>query len=62
MNWTKDFRKAVVEWDQVNWSRAIDFWNIESLCGEEPFRAMDLGARSDGLSILLAQSTSSARI
>ena len=44
-----------MEWDTVNWSRAVSFWNLE-----DKVRAfgtpecLDIGARGGGLSLLLA--------
>lgn len=59
MEWTKEFRRDVVEWDTVNWSRAIDFWNVDGLLAAGASRVLDLGARGGGLSLLFAQRAAS---
>ncbi len=53
--WPADFRRAVVEWDTVNWSRAIDFWSIETRIDDRPVRILEVGARGGGLSLMFAK-------
>ncbi|MGO5115138.1 class I SAM-dependent methyltransferase [Candidatus Avoscillospira sp. LCP25S3_F1] len=46
---------AAVEWDVINWSRAVRFWDIESkLKGIQKPLCLDIGARDGGLSLLFA--------
>lgn len=52
MKWTKALQKDVLEWDTVNWGRAVDFWHLESICKKGPLRVLDVGARRGGLSLL----------
>ncbi len=52
MKWTKEFQQDVLEWDTVNWRRAVDFWDVASICQGKSLRVLDVGARSGGLSLL----------
>lgn len=51
----KNLRKDVIEWDEVTWGRAVDFWNAEGLRPpEDGGLVLDLGSRGGGLSLLFA--------
>lgn len=54
MKWEKELQKDVIEWDVVNWSRAVSFWPLDELAGKS-LRVLELGARRGGLSLLFAQ-------
>lgn len=52
---TKETYRDILEWDVMNWSRAIDFWEKTSNHIAPLSRlALDLGARNGGLSLYWA--------
>lgn len=48
-----DLLHDVIEWDVVNWSRALDFWRRNASL-PPPLSCLELGARRGGLSLWLA--------
>jgi SAM-dependent methyltransferase len=46
--------RDVIEWDVVNWSRALRFWNDSGALSGGPKLCLELGARRGGLSLWLA--------
>ena len=55
MNWTRDLERDILEWDTVNWRRAVHFWDAGSICDRASLRVLDVGARGGGLSLLFGQ-------
>ena len=49
----------IFEWDVVNWSRAADFWMQNSELNLKKSKALEIGARGGGLSVLLAENCQS---
>jgi SAM-dependent methyltransferase len=45
--------RDIVEWDVVNWSRALPFWQSQ-VVNDRPLECLELGARRGGLSLWLA--------
>ncbi len=48
--------KDIVEWDVLNWSKAIDFWSDEIDIKTNHLTCLELGGRKGGLSLWLAMS------
>ena len=46
--------KDIIEWDQINWSRALYYWKKNTTATMDQSSALDLGARHGGLSLWLA--------
>src|SRR5690348_12125044 len=47
-----DLARDAVGWDATTWSRALRYW--DHMLGQSPLRALEIGARSGGLSLWLA--------
>ncbi|HKL03036.1 MAG TPA: class I SAM-dependent methyltransferase, partial [Cryomorphaceae bacterium] len=46
--------RDIVEWDIVNWSRAVAFWSEHANLHDEKLKCLELGGRRGGLSLYLA--------
>lgn len=46
-------KKEILEWDVVNWGRALDFWE-QKLANTSRLNCLELGANKGGLSLWLA--------
>ena len=44
----------IIEWDIVNWSKALNYWNDEIDISSTSLTALELGGRRGGLSLWLA--------
>lgn len=52
---TKEQLKDIIEWDIVNWSKAIPFWKKHSnISNTTNLKCLELGGRKGGLSLWLA--------
>lgn len=51
----KEFYRAVVEWDTINWAAAVDFWHINARLRSQTLNILEIGARNGGLSLLFAK-------
>ncbi len=49
---TKDI---IMEWDVVNWSRALPFWQAKTKLDLSKSKCLEIGARNGGLSLWLSQ-------
>ena len=48
------FIAKCIEWDVVNWSKALRYWRIHSKIGEGNLECLELGGNHGGLSLWLA--------
>ena len=46
--------KDIIEWDIVNWSKALDYWNKKIDIRAKNYSCLELGGRKGGLSLWLA--------
>ena len=46
--------EAIIEWDVVNWARAIDYWSKNIDIKSSNYTCLELGGRGGGLSLWLA--------
>jgi 2-polyprenyl-3-methyl-5-hydroxy-6-metoxy-1,4-benzoquinol methylase len=46
--------KDIIEWDIVNWSKAIDYWESHIILEDKNYKCLELGGRRGGLSLWLA--------
>ncbi len=46
--------KDIIDWDIVNWSKAIDYWEKKINLYNKHFHCLELGGRKGGLSLWLA--------
>lgn len=53
MQLSASLSKEIVEWDVVNWARALPFWE-RTISHDAPLDCLELGARRGGLSLWLA--------
>lgn len=51
----KELIKDIIDWDTVNWSKAIPFWEKHSKLNESRLKCLELGSHHGGLSLWLAQ-------
>lgn len=51
---TIDQKQDIIEWDVVNWSHALDFWESEMKLTKETLSCLELGGRKGGPSLWLA--------
>lgn len=51
----KDLIKDIISWDVSNWSKAIPFWEGQADLNSRKLKCLELGGRSGGLSLWLAQ-------
>ncbi|MEX2380186.1 MAG: class I SAM-dependent methyltransferase [Vicingaceae bacterium] len=51
----KSLIKDIVDWDTVNWSKAIPFWEKHATLNQKPLKCLELGCNNGGLSLWLAQ-------
>jgi SAM-dependent methyltransferase len=54
-NMSKEFLKDCVDWDVVNWSRALRFWEQQVDLENKGFNCLELGGNKGGLSLWLAE-------
>lgn len=54
MNMKNNIVDDIVEWDIVNWSKALDFWD-KNLINASHLNCLELGSRKGGLSLYLAK-------
>ena len=50
----KRFLKEIIEWDTVNWGKALEYWDHKVDLGEPGLSCLELGAGKGGLSLWLA--------
>lgn len=50
----KNFLADCLEWDIVNWSKALDFWSTRIDLKNKNYQCLELGGRRGGLSLWLA--------
>src|SRR5688572_4503524 len=50
----KESKKDIVDWDIVNWLKAIKYWENNFPIGNKKHRCLELGANQGGLSLWLA--------
>lgn len=50
----KELLKDIIEWDTVNWSRGISFWEQKYSIKDKEFTCLELGGRRGGLSLWFA--------
>ena len=50
----KQLIKDIVEWDIINWSEAIWYWEKKVEFSDKNYKCLELGGRSGGLSLWLA--------
>jgi SAM-dependent methyltransferase len=51
---TKELLKDIIEWDTVNWSQVLRFWEDKYPIKNKNYSCLELGARRGGLSLWLA--------
>lgn len=56
MNFDEDVWKDIIEWDVINWKRAIKFWENDTLFCDDCSgkKVLDIGGRNGGLSLYWA--------
>lgn len=50
----KKIIEDIIEWDVVNWSKALDFWAKNTDLENQQYQCLELGGRRGGLSLWLA--------
>lgn len=50
----KETLKDIIDWDVVNWSKAINYWEEEFDFKNKKFECLEIGGRKGGLSLWLA--------
>lgn len=50
----KELLKDVIEWDMVNWSQGLNFWESNFPIQNKGYNCLELGGRRGGLSLWLA--------
>ncbi|MCO5272952.1 MAG: class I SAM-dependent methyltransferase [Cyclobacteriaceae bacterium] len=50
----KGIINSIVEWDVINWSKALDHWERNVFTNEKKLTCLELGGRRGGLSLWLA--------
>ena len=51
---TEEQIKDIIEWDIVNWSKSIPFWEKHAELNNNKLKCLELGGRRGGLSLWLA--------
>ena len=51
----KSVLNDIIDWDVVNWSKAISFWEKNAAIKDKSYNCLELGANKGGLSLWLAQ-------
>lgn len=51
---SKEILKDIIEWDILNWSKAIDYWEKNIDFNNKKFECLEVGGRKGGLSLWLA--------
>lgn len=54
MKYSREELKELIEWDIINWSRALEYWEVNSSIDFSKAEVLDLGSRHGGLSLWLA--------
>lgn len=54
MQMTKELLKDIIEWDTVNWSHGVRYWEEKYPIKDKNFSCLELGGRRGGLSLWLA--------
>lgn len=55
----KETKKDIVDWDIVNWSKAIKYWENNFSVRNKKYKCLELGANQGGLSLWLASHANS---
>lgn len=55
MNKKPSTLQEIIDWDIVNWSKAIPFWEKQASLNQKPLKCLELGSNQGGLSLWLAQ-------
>lgn len=50
----KETLQDIIDWDIVNWSKAIDYWEKNIDLNNKNFKCLEIGGRKGGLSLWLA--------
>jgi SAM-dependent methyltransferase len=53
--YTKALRNDIIEWDVINWSKALTYWEGKINKERTSLTCLELGARNGGLSLWLSQ-------
>jgi SAM-dependent methyltransferase len=54
MSYKSEFIKDVIQWDVVNWSKALRFWDVNAVGTTAQSVALELGSYQGGLSLWMA--------